>query len=222
MPIRINLLAEALAEEDLRRRDPVKRAIYGGAFLVVLSLVWFSSTWLEYVVDKQKLNHIEAEIQVHTNDYAHVQSNLKKIGDIRMRLDSLDQLTRTRFLQGNLMNGLQETYVPNIQLTRVFVEQSTGVRPATPARTNSVGVIPGQPAGIAEHIALKLEAKDFAMNPDQVQRFKDALLNQSYFKNYIESDSAIRLLTLGSSESGSGDAKPFVRFSLECHFTDRP
>jgi hypothetical protein len=222
MPIRINLLAEALAEEDLRRRDPVKRAIYGGAFLVALSLVWFSSTWLEHMVDKQSLNHIEAEIQVHTNDYAHVQSNLKKIDDIRRRLDSLDQLTRTRFLQANLMNGLQETYVPNIQLTRVSVEQTSVPRPATPPKTNTLGVIPGQPAGITEHITLKLDAKDFAMNPDQVQRFKDALLNQSYFKNYIESDSAIRLLALGSPESGGPDAKPFVRFSLECHFTDRP
>ena len=46
MPIRINLLSEALAEEDLRRRDPVKRAIFIGVFLVALSLVWFSSTWL--------------------------------------------------------------------------------------------------------------------------------------------------------------------------------
>ena len=36
MPIRINLLAEAIADEDLRRRDPVKRAIYGGAFVVAL------------------------------------------------------------------------------------------------------------------------------------------------------------------------------------------
>jgi len=222
MPIRINLLAEALAEEDLRRRDPVKRAIYIGAFLVALSLVWFSSMWAEYMVDKQNLNHIEGEIQQHTNDYAHVQNNLKKIDDVRRRLDSLDELSRTRFLQGNLLNGLQETYVPNIQLTRVFVEQSSGPRPATPPTTNSMGVIPGHPAGIAEHIALKLDAKDFAMNPDQVQRYKDALLNQSYFKNYLESDSAIRLLTLGSAEAGAGDAKPFVRFSLECHFTDRP
>jgi len=58
MPIRINLLAEALAEEDLRRRDPVKRAIFIGAFLVALSLVWFSSTWLESMLQKKSLSLI--------------------------------------------------------------------------------------------------------------------------------------------------------------------
>ena len=88
MPIRINLLAEALAEEDLRRRDPVKRAIYGGALLVALSLVWFSSIWLTYVVEKQSLNRVEDAIQAHTNDYAQVQSNAKKSGRSR-KLDAL-------------------------------------------------------------------------------------------------------------------------------------
>lgn len=54
MPIRINLLNEALAEEDMRRRDPVKRAIFIGVFLVAVSLVWFSSAWLEFKLTQQK------------------------------------------------------------------------------------------------------------------------------------------------------------------------
>src|SRR5580692_6815825 len=99
MPIRINLLAEALAEEDLRRRDPVKRAIYGGAFVVALSLVWFSSIWLTFMLEKEKLNQIQAEIQMHTNDYAQVLTNTKKMGEIKKRMDALDQLSEARFLQ---------------------------------------------------------------------------------------------------------------------------
>jgi len=39
MPIRINLLAEAKAAEELRRHDPVKRVIFGGALAVALVFV---------------------------------------------------------------------------------------------------------------------------------------------------------------------------------------
>src|SRR5882672_2589375 len=112
MPIRINLMAEALAEEDLRRRDPVKRAIFMGSFLVVLSLVWFSSTWLEYMMAKKGLTTVQEQIQTRTNEFAQVQLDLKKIADTQKRLDSLQKLATTRFLQGNLMNALQQLYIP--------------------------------------------------------------------------------------------------------------
>src|ERR1039457_2707275 len=137
MPIRINLLAEAIAVEDLRRRDPVKRAMFIGAFLVALSLVWFSSIWLTYILKKQELNQIQAEIQTHTNDFALVQNNLKKIADVQKRMDALDQLSAARFLQGNLMNGLQLTYVPNVQLNRLRIDQTYTATPAVPAKTRS-------------------------------------------------------------------------------------
>ena len=50
MPIRINLLAEAQALEDLRRRDPVKRASWAGLLLVLLVLVWISSLQLKAMI----------------------------------------------------------------------------------------------------------------------------------------------------------------------------
>jgi hypothetical protein len=222
MPIRINLLAEALAEEDLRRRDPVKRSIYGGAFLVALSLVWFSSTWLEYMVDKQKLNQIDGEIETHTNDYAQVQANLRQIGNIQKRLDSLDQLTGARFLQGNLLNALQQTYVPNVQLNHLRVDQSYSTVAALPAKTNSFGVVlAGRPAAVTEHVNLTMDAKDFSPNPgDQVQHFKDALFKQDYFKTCLESN-GIRLSALSALQTPL-DGKPYVLFSVECRFKDRP
>ena len=60
MPIRINLLAEAQIAEDLRRRDPVKRAIFVGALLVVLALVWSSSLQLEVVFAKNDLAQVQS------------------------------------------------------------------------------------------------------------------------------------------------------------------
>jgi len=222
MPIRINLLAEAIADEDLRRRDPVKRAIYGGAFVVALSLVWFSSIWLEYMVEKENLNRIEGNIAIHTNDYALVQSNLKKIGDVQHRMDSLEQLSAARFLQGNLMNALQQTYVPNVQLNRLRMEQTYSTTPGIPSKTNNLGnVVPGRPPTVTEHITLTIDAKDFSTNPgDQVNRYKDAIAKQEFLTPLLNPTNGVRLSGLSSLQTPS-DSKPYVMFSLECRFLDR-
>jgi hypothetical protein len=221
MPIRINLLSEALAEEDLRRRDPVKRAIFFGAFLVALALVWFSSVWLESMLDKNKLNQVEDAIQQHANDYALVQADLKKIADVEKKMAALDQLATNRFLQGNLMNALQQTYVPNVQLSRLRVSQSYSSTPAIPSVTNSFGVVPGRPAGISEHINLTMDAKDFSPNPgDQVNHYKDALFKQDYFNHNLASSNGVRLSGLSALQS-PGESKPFVMFTLECRYQDK-
>jgi len=221
MPIRINLMAEAIADEDLRRRDPVKRAIYAGAFLVALSLVWFSSTFLEYMMDKQRLDHLEIAISMHSNDWAVVQSNFKKINEVQHRLDSLDQLTTARFLQATMLNGLQQTYVPNVQLTRMHIDQSYSSSPGVPARTNSFGVLPAHGASIAEHVTLTVDAKDSSASPgDQVNVYKDTILKQNYFHSVMDATNSIRLLGESPIQSPA-DGKPYVMFTLECRFLDR-
>jgi hypothetical protein len=217
MPIRINLLSEALAEEEQRRRDPVKRAIYAGAFLVALSLVWWSSSWLGYMVESQELNRVEAQIQAHTNDYALVQSNLKKIDNIQIRMDALDHLTAARFLQGNLMHALQQTYVPNVQLTHFKLDQFYTQSPAVATKP---GGPPGHPAGSTEHITFTMDARDFSPNPgDQMQHFKDALLKQAYF-NELMATNGIHLSGVSPLQTPP-EGKPFVTFSLECRFADK-
>jgi len=223
MPIRINLLAEAIAEEDLRRRDPVKHAIYIGAFLVALSLVWFSAIWTTYLVTKQSLNHTLAEIQTRTNDYAQVKTNLKKIGDIQQRLDALDQYTAARFLQGNLLNAMQQVYVPNVQLTRLRLDQTYTAGPAVPAKTNSSGgVVPGRPPAVTEHIMMFVDAKDFSPSAgDQVNHFRDAIARQEFFKNVINPTNGIRLAGAPSALQTPPDGKSYVMFMLECRFSER-
>src|SRR5262245_30666489 len=132
MPIRINLLAEYQAEEDLRRRDPVKRSIIVGGLAVAIALVWFSSSWLESFMSKSRLSNIDGEIQSRNNEFAQVQVNQKKIADAQHRLDSLQKLNTTRFLQGNLMEAFQKIYVQNVQVTRVRLDQSYALSPGSP------------------------------------------------------------------------------------------
>ncbi len=221
MPIRINLLNEVLAEEDLRRRDPVKRSIFIGVFLVVLSLVWFSSSWLEYKLTQQKFSQVEIEIQSHTNEYVVVQADLKKISESQRRLDALNKLSTNRFLQGNLLNALQQIYVPNVQLVRLRLDQAYESKAGTPDKTNSFGVVAGRPGISVERITLTLDAKDAGATPgDQVNHFTETLARQDFFKSSLDTTNGIKLSNLSSVQSNLGN-KPYVPFTLECRFPDK-
>ena len=71
MPIRINLLAEAQAAEDLRRRDPVKRSIYVAVCFVVMVLVWISSLQVKIMADNSRLGKFleQSRLNGRTNEY---------------------------------------------------------------------------------------------------------------------------------------------------------
>ncbi|MEI9865817.1 MAG: hypothetical protein WDN00_14930 [Limisphaerales bacterium] len=43
----------------------------------------------------------------------------KKIADIRSKLDALQKFSTARFLQGNLLNGLQQLNFEGVQLASV-------------------------------------------------------------------------------------------------------
>ncbi len=220
MPIKINLLAETLAEEDLRRRDPVKRAFFLGVFLVVLSLVWFSSIMLVRVIARSENNQVVREIQTRTNDFAQVKANLKIIDETQRRLDALQKLGESRFLQGNLLNAFQQLYVPNVQLTRLRVDQSYSIAAGSPPVTNSFGVVPGKPAVATERVALTVDAKDFSANPgDQVNRYKQVMGKHDFFKAAQGAANGIRLSNLSPPQS-SYDSRSYVLFTVECRFPD--
>lgn len=222
MPIRINLLSEALEEEDLRRRDPVKRSIFIGVFLVALSLVWFSSTWLEYKMTQQKKAQVDAEIDSHTAEFNVVKADQNKIADGQRRLDALVQINTNRFLQGNFLNALQKIYVPNVQLLRLKLDQSFTLTGGTPDKTNSFGVVLGHPATSLQRTTLTLDAKDSSPNPgDQVNRYKEALAKQDYFKSSLDPTNGVKLSTTPSAPQSSFGNKLFVVFTLDCRFTDK-
>lgn len=211
MPIRLNLLAEAQAAEELRRRDPIKRVIFGGVLVVVLMLVWWSWLQLRVIVANASLSQIEAQIQSHTNAYQVVLVGEKKITEAKENLKDLQKLTHNRFLQGNLLNALQEATVPGVQLVRLRVDQAYQANPGTGANTN---------AAITEKIVLSLDAEDCSSNPgDQVNKFKDAISDESYFETNLGSANAVRLINL-SAPQVDPSGKASVLFTLQCAYPD--
>ncbi|MEI9959886.1 MAG: hypothetical protein WDM76_01780 [Limisphaerales bacterium] len=221
MPIRINLLAEAQEAEELRRRDPVKRVIVGGALLAALALAWSGLLWIQALQARGGLTSVQLQIDSHTNEYQRVLVNLTKLASANTKLDALKNLSQSRLLQGTLLNALQQSSVDNVQLTRLKVDQGYLRTEGTPSQTNSNGrIILGRPGVATERVVLLLDAKDFSANPgDQVNKFKNAIANQSYFKSALETN-GIRFINLSAPQAGF-DGKSFVLFTLECHFPDQ-
>ncbi|HTQ49507.1 MAG TPA: hypothetical protein VMJ12_02260 [Candidatus Acidoferrales bacterium] len=212
MPIRLNLLAEAHAAEDLRRRDPIKRIIFGGGLVVALMFAWWSWLQLRVMVANANLSQVQAQIQQHTNAYQVVLVSEKKIDDAKANLAALQKLANSRFLQGNLMNALQNVMVPGVQLVRLAVSQTYAA---------AQGVNPQINGPVTERIVVSIDAQDLSTDPgEQVNRFKDALSQESYFKTELGKTNVVRLINL-SAPQVDPSGKPSVLFTLQCAYPDR-
>jgi hypothetical protein len=221
MPIHINLLAESQIAEDLRRRDPVKRAIFGGAFFIVLALVWSSSLQLAIMVQKTALSQTQSEIDARNSQWQEVLASQKKIADARGKLAALQKLSEARFLQGNFLNALQQLNTEGVQLTRVRLDQSYFNTPGTANTTNNNHLILGRPAATTEKIVLMLDARDSSASPgDQVNKFKDAVASQPYFKEVLNKTNSVQLISLSPMQTDSS-GRQYVVFALESIFPDK-
>jgi len=219
MPIRINLLAEAKAAEELRRHDPVKRVIFVGALAVAVTLVWSSSLQLETMLAKKTVFDKQTEIAQRTNDFQRVLTDQKKTAAAKEKLNALKKMTNSRFLQGNLLNALQQVTVDGVRLTRLKVDQDYFYAAGTPSQTNKNGVILGRPSTMTEKIVVWLDARDSSANPgDQVNKFKEAVANQSYFKATLNKTNGVQLINLSAPQAVDG--KTCVLFTLKCNFPE--
>jgi hypothetical protein len=222
MPIRINLLAEAQALEDLRRRDPVKRALWLGLLLVLLVLVWSSSLQLKAMIARGELNRVEGLLASRTNEYRAALANQQKLAEVSHKLEGLHQLASNRLLHGSIMNALQQTTVDDVQLTRLRVEQALILNEEVKGKTNSDRkVTAAKPATVTERVVLTLEAKDSGANPgDQVNKYKQAVTNCPYFQAIVGKTNEVRLVNLSPPQMGA-DNKPFVLFTLEYRYPEK-
>jgi hypothetical protein len=222
MFIHLNLLAEAQAAEEMRRRDPVKRAIWVAGLLVSLMLVW--SGWLQFktILLHRALGRVESQISVRTNEFQQVLNFQQKTTDIETKLAALRQLAANRFLNGTMLNALQQTTAENVQLLRLKMEQTYILTEEVKKKVNESGLaVRGRPATATEKLALILEARDSSPNPgDEVNRFKEKIASHPYFQNALNKTNEVRLTTL-SPPQAQPDGKAFVQFTLECRYPEK-
>jgi hypothetical protein len=221
MAIRLNLLAELQAAEDMRRRDPVKRSIWIGASLAVVMLAWSTSLQLKAMIAKRELSKTEDQMGAFKTEYGQVMENKRKGDEIQHKVSALEQLTAQRFLQANVLNAMQVATVDDVQLLRYRSEQLYAMTDGIKPKTNGDHVTPGKPATVTERVTVTLEGNDSSPNPgDQVTKFKEAVANNSYFKEALGGrQNAVSLKSLGQPEFSSSGRRG-VYFTLECRYPE--
>ncbi|HVV00508.1 MAG TPA: hypothetical protein VHH88_04045 [Verrucomicrobiae bacterium] len=223
MPIRLNLLAEAQAAEELRRKDPVKRAIWVATLLVTIMLVWSSSLQVKAMMANREVAKAEGLTSGYTNDFDQVVANQKKEAELQRKLIALQEMSTNRLLQATILNALQKSTVDDVQLLHFRVDQNFALTPEVKGKTKPDGrVIPSKPASITEHIALTLDGSDDSPNPgDQVTKLKAALLQNPYFHDVLGNTNAFVLKNLSTPEFSPASGKRAVNFTLECRYPER-
>jgi hypothetical protein len=223
MPIHLNLLAEAQAAEEERRRDPVKRAAWVAALIVVLILVWSSSLQLKAILVHSDVSRLEGQIASHTNEYRGILEDQNRAVDIRSRLAALESLSTNRLLNGTLLNALQLTTVDDVQLLRLRVDQTYACVEGTKTRTNDSNVIiPGRPPTSTEKTVLTLEGADSSANPgDPLNKYKSALAANRDLKAVLVKTNGINLKNLTPPQISPLTGKRSVIFTLECRYPEK-
>src|SRR5437867_3602412 len=136
MPIRINLLAEAQAAEEQRRKDPVKRGTCVAGFLVSLIVLWAAMLQFRIIGAHSKLSGLEVKWKAIEQSYQTAVEAQRKCIEADQKLGSLHQMTTNRFLWGNVLNAFQQTLngIDDVQVARLKSEQSYLANEGTPAR----------------------------------------------------------------------------------------
>ncbi|HYG21761.1 MAG TPA: hypothetical protein VEH04_03185 [Verrucomicrobiae bacterium] len=219
MPIRINLLAEAKALEDLRQRDPVKRVILVGVILLMLILAYSSSLVARTLVSRSEVSRLEDEIKSRESEYVGILQSQKDLVDHGLKLVALHKLSTNRFLIGNLLQTLTEPVSPDVQLTSLSVSHSYAQTPEVKSKPGE-RVTP-KPATSKERIVLTLQARDNSDNPgDAVQIFKEKLSTNTYFSTLLRHTNEFRLVTLGAPQADPS-GKPYLSFTLEARLPEK-
>lgn len=224
MPIRLNLLAEMQAIEDLRRRDPVKRTIIAGFGLAAVMLVWITSLMVERIGSNGEIATLEQRIQSGSKDYKEVLDNQQNLVTTRQKLVSLHQLSTNRFLMGNLLDALQKSSVDNVQLTHFKIDQSYVLLEGTKAGTNAEtgAPVPGKPSTATERITITLTAKDTGLVPgDSIGHFQSALSHNPSLHPLLTNRTNEFRLTTSLTPQTDAEGHVYVSFILEAHLPDK-
>jgi hypothetical protein len=224
MPIRINLLAEAQAAEELRRKDPVKRAALAAGCVVCCVLLWASTLQFKIIAAKSDLHTLETKWKSIEKSYQVAVESRRKALEAEEKLGALQHYTANRFLWGSALNAFQQTLngVDDVQVTRLRTEQSYFLTEETKPRTNGTMIIAGKPATSTEKILLTVEAVDSSPQPGtHVNKFKEAIVNVPYFQSNLQKTNGVLLTSLSAPQTGPLGRTPYVLFTLQCFFPEK-
>jgi O6-methylguanine-DNA--protein-cysteine methyltransferase len=220
MPIRINLLAEAQASEELRRKDPVKRSAWIAGFFVSLVLLWILKLQCDIWFDQKDLTRINGRWMEIKSNYAAVTNNVLKTVEIDQKLAALNQLETNRFLWAPVLNALQKSVVNDVQMLHLKGQQTFVKEAARQIGTGATAkTIPG---AMTENISLFIDAKDCNAGQQNYTKYKETLCASDFFvKSLGRRDGFVIDGTLSPPTADPSDpSRSFVTFALVSHFPE--
>jgi hypothetical protein len=219
MPIRINLLAEAQAAEEARRKDPVKRAILVGIVLASCVVCYGVLLQGRLLVKRSQLGSLAAKWRSIEKSYDAAVSSQRQAIEAEQKLTALAKLTTNRFAWATALNALQQTFnsVEDVQTVRLKTEQSYILIEDKNKPVNA----PAKPSTATERITLIVEAMDSSRPPGgQVTKYKDSLAQVPFFQASLQKTNGVRLTSLSPPQGGTGRS-PYVMFTLQCDFPEK-
>lgn len=223
MPIRINLLAEQQAADELRRKDPVKRSIWIAAVVLGVVLSWSASLQYKIITARNGAAALTKQWEEMEPAFNRVEDERKKISALRQKHSALDQYATNRFLWAGTLNALQQSLVDNVQLVRFKVDQAYSYVEGVAGRTNSAVTVPGRPGFAKERITVVLDAKDYSARvAEQVPKFKDTLASQPYFQGFLQKTNGVRLTSLSAPQTDLvSQGNLYVSFGLQLVYQEK-
>lgn len=218
---RINLLAERQEEQEMRRRDPVKRSLQLGGVMISLMLLWGLLVQWQIHWAKQELAHVEAELVTVKQQATGVTAMAQKAAMIDRQRLRLNRQAAERFLWTGPLNSLQFAVVDGVEMVRMELNQTMSPVGAVKPVTNALErVTPGKPAGVIHKVSLLISARDSG-EPPATEKFIEALAAQDYFKERLRKQDPILLRERMPQQLDPLDAtNRFVPFSIECVFKE--
>ena len=138
------------------------------------------------------------------------------------KLAALQTLSANRFLNGTLLNALQQTTVENVQFVHLRLNQTYQLAEETKPKTNGSNVIPASPAKVTEKLVLTLDGADSSPNPgEQVAKMKDAISTYSYFQENLDNTNPVLWKNSSSPQISPDTGKAIVTFTLECRYSEK-
>ena len=223
MPIRLNLLAEQQAAEEMRRRDPVKRAAMAGGALVGIMAIWCGFGQLQVMKASNELNRAQSDWSSIEKKYQATLKSKASFEEQESKLNALHNLSTNRFLWALPLDAMQNVMVDNVQVIRFSAEQSYSQIEAVKTSTNhdTGRISPGKPGTSTEDIKVIIDGRDWGRPSEQnYARFQEAIQNNPYFKTNLAAN-GLSLLSLSPPAPDFETGRTNIGFSLQCMFLKR-
>ncbi len=219
MPIHINLLAEAQAAEEMRRKDPVKRSAWIGGFVVFLVLLCAVTLQFKIIVAKSEVSGLQRNWKSIEKQVQEVNDHRNNARDLERKLSALNQFTTNRMLWASALNAFQYTPVDGVQLVRVHTEQTFTLNNENPKSSDGKSA-PAKPATVTEKTVVTVDGRDFSARPgDQVPHYKQTLASYPYFESALQKTNKIQLTSQTAPQMEYG--RSFVGFELKLFFEEK-